>query len=133
MANPRETITLLQGNEKMSSSVVNGSSTSSSCSSNSVGSVQSSVMFATPTASVTPCDPVASPMRLLERLPERQDPELLGWADMPQHLQFNPYVLTGYRPLQTVRGCMYSLFYWHNETINILTHGELFSFGTTPQ
>ncbi|XP_055699938.1 progestin and adipoQ receptor family member 4 [Phlebotomus papatasi] len=123
MANPRETITLLEGNEKMSSSVVNGSSTSSSCSSNSVGSVQSSVIFATPTASVTPCDPVASPMRLLERLPERQDPELLSWADMPQHLQFNPYVLTGYRPLQTVRGCMYSLFYWHNETINILTHG----------
>lgn len=51
--------------------------------------------------------------------------DLLQWKDMPQHLQFNPYVLTGYRPLQTIRGCINSLFYMHNETINILTHGEL--------
>lgn len=50
--------------------------------------------------------------------------DLLQWKDMPQHLQFNPYVLTGYRPLQTIRGCINSLFYMHNETINILTHGE---------
>jgi hypothetical protein len=50
--------------------------------------------------------------------------DLLHWKDMPQHLQFNPYVLTGYRPLQTVKGCLTSLFYLHNETINILTHGE---------
>lgn len=50
--------------------------------------------------------------------------DLLQWKDMPQHLQFNPYVLTGYRPLQTFKGCVNSLFYMHNETINILTHGE---------
>lgn len=50
--------------------------------------------------------------------------ELLHWRDMPQHLQFNPYVLTGYRPLQSWSGCIRSLFYFHNETINILTHGE---------
>lgn len=49
--------------------------------------------------------------------------ELLHWRDMPQHLQFNPYVLTGYRPLQSWGGCVRSLFYFHNETINILTHG----------
>ncbi|XP_017103033.2 progestin and adipoQ receptor family member 4 [Drosophila bipectinata] len=48
--------------------------------------------------------------------------ELLHWQDMPQYLQFNPYVLRGYRPLQTFKGCLLSLFYWHNETINILTH-----------
>uniref|UniRef100_A0A182JE71 Uncharacterized protein n=1 Tax=Anopheles atroparvus TaxID=41427 RepID=A0A182JE71_ANOAO len=50
--------------------------------------------------------------------------DLLEWKDMPQHLQFNPYVLTGYRPLQGVKGCLSSLFYVHNETINILTHGK---------
>ncbi|CAH2085666.1 unnamed protein product [Euphydryas editha] len=50
--------------------------------------------------------------------------ELLHWRDMPQHLQFNPYVLTGYRPLQSWGGCVRSLFYFHNETINILTHGK---------
>lgn len=49
--------------------------------------------------------------------------ELLHWRDMPQHLQFNPYVLTGYRPLQGWTDCVRSLFYFHNETINILTHG----------
>ncbi|XP_013161603.1 PREDICTED: progestin and adipoQ receptor family member 4 [Papilio xuthus] len=48
---------------------------------------------------------------------------LLHWRDMPKHLQFNPYVLTGYRPLQDWAGCIRSLFYFHNETINILTHG----------
>ncbi|XP_017847653.1 progestin and adipoQ receptor family member 4 isoform X2 [Drosophila busckii] len=48
--------------------------------------------------------------------------QLLHWQDMPKYLQFNPYVLNGYRPLQTFRGCLLSLFYWHNETINILTH-----------
>nr|XP_017031428.1 progestin and adipoQ receptor family member 4 isoform X1 [Drosophila kikkawai] len=48
--------------------------------------------------------------------------QLLLWQDMPQYLQFNPYVLRGYRPLQTFKGCLLSLFYWHNETINILTH-----------
>jgi hypothetical protein len=50
--------------------------------------------------------------------------ELLQWKDMPKHLQFNPYVITGYRPLQTFKGCLNSLFYMHNETINILTHGK---------
>ncbi|KAL7727477.1 hypothetical protein ACLKA6_017591 [Drosophila palustris] len=50
--------------------------------------------------------------------------QLLHWQDMPKYLQFNPYVLKGYRPLQTFKGCLLSLFYWHNETINILTHGE---------
>ncbi|XP_034484723.1 progestin and adipoQ receptor family member 4 [Drosophila innubila] len=48
--------------------------------------------------------------------------QLLHWQDMPKYLQFNPYVLKGYRPLQTFKGCLLSLFYWHNETINILTH-----------
>ncbi|KAH8388532.1 hypothetical protein KR093_008932 [Drosophila rubida] len=53
--------------------------------------------------------------------PENID-QLLHWQDMPKYLQFNPYVLKGYRPLQTFKGCLLSLFYWHNETINILTH-----------
>lgn len=54
--------------------------------------------------------------------------ELLHWRDMPQHLQFNPYVLTGYRPLQGWTDCIRSLFYFHNETINILTHGNFISY-----
>lgn len=52
--------------------------------------------------------------------------QLQEWEDMPKHLQFNPYVLKGYRPLQDIKGCVNSLFYLHNESINILTHGKLF-------
>lgn len=50
--------------------------------------------------------------------------QLQDWEEMPKHLQFNPYVLKGYRPLQDIKGCVNSLFYLHNESINILTHGE---------
>lgn len=52
--------------------------------------------------------------------------DLLHWSDMPRHLQFNPYIFTGYRPLLSIWGCIHSLFYIHNETINIITHGETF-------
>ncbi|KAG7190542.1 hypothetical protein KM043_006643 [Ampulex compressa] len=60
---------------------------------------------------------------------------LRRWSDMPRHLQFNPHILTGYRPLMTVRQCLWSLFYIHNETVNILTHGFaiLYMLLTVPQ
>lgn len=53
--------------------------------------------------------------------------DLLHWKDMPKHLQFNPYIFTGYRPLLSIWGCLSSLFYLHNETINILSHGNILS------
>lgn len=54
---------------------------------------------------------------------------LQDWNEMPRYLQFNPYVLTGYRPLQNISECLASLFYFHNETFNILTHGEFGFYG----
>ncbi|CAB1438764.1 unnamed protein product [Pleuronectes platessa] len=50
-------------------------------------------------------------------------PRLLDWASSPPHLQFNRYVLTGYRPISSVQDCIRSLFYLHNELGNIYTHG----------
>uniref|UniRef100_A0A3B3T8I7 Progestin and adipoQ receptor family member IVa n=1 Tax=Paramormyrops kingsleyae TaxID=1676925 RepID=A0A3B3T8I7_9TELE len=50
-------------------------------------------------------------------------PRLLDWANSPPHLQFNKYVLTGYRPISSVQDCVRSLFYLHNELGNIYTHG----------
>ncbi|XP_072404876.1 LOW QUALITY PROTEIN: progestin and adipoQ receptor family member 4-like [Chiloscyllium punctatum] len=50
-------------------------------------------------------------------------PQLLDWASSPPHLQFNKYVLTGYRPASPLGGCLRSLFYLHNELGNIYTHG----------
>ena len=43
---------------------------------------------------------------------------------MPAHLKFNPYIYDGYRPLASLTGCIKSLAYFHNETVNILTHGK---------
>lgn len=51
-------------------------------------------------------------------------PRLLDWASSPPHLQFNKYVLTGYRPISSVQDCIRSLFYLHNELGNIYTHGK---------
>ncbi|XP_043475619.1 progestin and adipoQ receptor family member 4 isoform X3 [Leptopilina heterotoma] len=45
------------------------------------------------------------------------------WEEMPEHLQFNPHIKTGYRPLMTPTNCVRSIFFFHNETVNILTHG----------
>lgn len=50
---------------------------------------------------------------------------LLDWASSPRHLQFNRFVLTGYRPVSSGSGCLRSLFYLHNELGNIYTHGEM--------
>lgn len=50
-------------------------------------------------------------------------PRLLDWASSPPHLQFNKYVLTGYRPICPLLECVRSLFYLHNELGNIYTHG----------
>lgn len=50
-------------------------------------------------------------------------PKLLDFKNSPPHLQFNKYVLTGYRPISTYRDCLRSLFYLHNEFGNIYTHG----------
>ncbi|KAM3821649.1 progestin and adipoQ receptor family member 4 isoform 3-T3 [Vipera latastei] len=50
---------------------------------------------------------------------------LLDWASSPPHLQFNRFVLTGYRPASSGSGCLRSLFYLHNELGNIYTHGAL--------
>ena len=36
--------------------------------------------------------------------------------------RFNKYVWSHYRPPLSVAGCVASLTYWHNESLNILTH-----------
>ncbi|XP_067170991.1 progestin and adipoQ receptor family member 4 [Apteryx mantelli] len=50
-------------------------------------------------------------------------PRLLERSRVPPHLQFNPFVLGGYRPASSGFGCLRSLFYLHNELGNIYTHG----------
>jgi len=51
-----------------------------------------------------------------------QRPALMHYLEVPTHLRFNKYVLTHYRPPMDVTGCIASLTYFHNETINIIKH-----------
>ena len=45
-------------------------------------------------------------------------------GDIPAYLQYNKFILTGYRCNLNTHDCIHSLLYWHNETLNIYTHGE---------
>jgi len=57
-----------------------------------------------------------------EKKTSSQGVQLLTYFEAPPHLRFNQYVLGSYRPPMDVHGCLASLTYFHNETINILTH-----------
>lgn len=48
--------------------------------------------------------------------------KLLTFGEAPSHLQFNPFILTGYRGYLPTKICLESVFWWTNETINIWTH-----------
>lgn len=52
-------------------------------------------------------------------------PKLYKITEIPDYLQFNPFVTNGYRCCKlSFWQSIYSLFYLHNETVNILTHGK---------
>lgn len=44
--------------------------------------------------------------------------------DVPNYLRYNPYIKCGYRQQLDIKQCCSSLFYLHNETVNIYTHGR---------
>ncbi|KAK6626818.1 hypothetical protein RUM44_009295 [Polyplax serrata] len=48
--------------------------------------------------------------------------QLLEIQDVPKYLQFNPYIQKGYRRMLSTKASVKSLFYFHNETINVLSH-----------
>ncbi len=50
--------------------------------------------------------------------------KLQSFDEIPHYLQFNRYVREHYRPLADWQGCLRSLTYLHNETVNIFTHGK---------
>ena len=53
-----------------------------------------------------------------------QIPQLFRLQSCPPWLQFNKFVLDGYRLHLTTRQCLESLFYIHNESFNIYSHGK---------
>lgn len=46
----------------------------------------------------------------------------------PPYSADGPYVLTGYRAELSIKECLWSMFHWHNQTINIWTSVVLFFF-----
>ena len=45
------------------------------------------------------------------------------WEDIPQWMQCDPYIRHGYRPqLDSFSACCQSVFYLHNESVNIWSH-----------
>jgi len=48
---------------------------------------------------------------------------LYGFSELPSWMQDNEFILSGYRkPYSSVKGCLYSLFRIHNETVNVWSH-----------
>lgn len=69
------------------------------------------------------CDMMKEPSKVWGSTDDRNT-GLLNRNQVPDHLRFNKYVLNYYRPATDWMGCIKSLFYLHNETVNILTHGK---------
>jgi adiponectin receptor len=56
------------------------------------------------------------------------DNRLYKIEEMPEYLRFNPFVKDGYRRQMNVKECCQSLLFFHNETVNIYTHGKRIVF-----
>lgn len=70
-------------------------------------------------------------MRAAESMEERiqctvrraREHGLLRYEDMPYPWQINPHIRSGYRFCETQVGCVLSAFGFHNELVNIWSHG----------
>ena len=60
-----------------------------------------------------------------EERKELQNHPLFRVESCPPWLRFNKYILDGYRCHLSTDQCVESLFYIHNETVNIYSHGKL--------
>lgn len=49
--------------------------------------------------------------------------DILPWENLPKWMQSDPYIRRGYRrQYNSFSACLQSLFYLHNETVNIWSH-----------
>ena len=51
-----------------------------------------------------------------------KDYELQQFVHLPDYLKHNPHITHGYRVNLTFKQTTFSLFHWHNETLNVWTH-----------
>ncbi|KAI9319932.1 pPR-type GPCR protein [Dichotomocladium elegans] len=54
---------------------------------------------------------------------DHKSPRTLTWAELPAWMQDNNYITAGYRPITySYQKCLPTLFYLHNESVNIWSH-----------
>lgn len=51
-----------------------------------------------------------------------KDYELQQFVHLPDYLRHNPHITHGYRVGLSLKQTTFSLFHWHNETLNVWTH-----------
>ena len=51
-----------------------------------------------------------------------EQPAVLDFSDAPEWTRGNSLIRRFYRPQQSVQQAIRSLFYWHNETVNVWSH-----------
>lgn len=54
--------------------------------------------------------------------------KLYKFHEVPSFQQFNPYILTGYRAFLSSKKCLWSIFVWSNESLNIWSHLLIFIY-----
>ncbi|KAL3623972.1 hypothetical protein CASFOL_032788 [Castilleja foliolosa] len=68
-----------------------------------------------------------------KNIAEGEKPQLLSFHQLPDYMKDNEYILDYYRANWSIKQALFSLFSWHNETLNVWTHllGFLLFVGLT--
>ncbi|XP_043720874.1 heptahelical transmembrane protein 1-like [Telopea speciosissima] len=69
----------------------------------------------------------------MKKKKKKKKKNLVSFSDSPDYLKDNEYILNYYRADWPLKDSFFSIFTWHNETLNVWTHllGFLIFLGLT--